>query len=108
MSEPDCQHYPSFSQRNGYKAIPSPLKPEELTQQLRIEFSAAIREAIDAALVCVRRDSECYKLFKVANWHEVLRLYWIRKLGVSPQKVMATPRTVLRCFQSIPTSHKFT
>lgn len=69
----------SFSQRNGFTSIPSPLKPGELTPQLRNELNAALREALEAFAACSHQNEECYKIFEVANWNKILRKYWVNK-----------------------------
>lgn len=71
----------SFSQRNGYSAIPSTLKPGELTSHLRNELCAALREAIDNSAACKGRGVKCYETFQVANWEKALHKFWVSKLG---------------------------
>lgn len=69
----------SFSQRYGFTSVPTPLKLGEITPQLRNEFNAALREALEAYAACNHRSEESYKLFEVANWDKVLRKYWVTK-----------------------------
>ena len=60
----------NFSQRNGFVPIPPPLNPEEITDQLRLEFE-------DLLLMEYQRTWK-RKISKSADWERILGDLWVQ------------------------------
>jgi hypothetical protein len=62
----------NFSQRNGFAPMPSPLNPEEITSQLRLEFQDLLFQEYQKGTF-KRRIGE-----KSVDWEEILGDLWVQ------------------------------
>src|SRR5271170_4746716 len=63
----------NFSQRNGFTAVPQPLNPGELSDQLRLEFNDLLHREYEEGSWNSRHGGEA------ADWEKVLAGLWVQK-----------------------------